>query len=46
MKLRFYLHTKKGEKIYTLKETIGNKPTQEAHYKFINSKVRDAPKNN
>jgi len=34
MKLHYYLN-EKGEKIYTLKEKIDNKPTQEAHYKFL-----------
>ncbi|MGV8142404.1 MAG: hypothetical protein ACP5NS_02090 [Candidatus Pacearchaeota archaeon] len=33
MKLRYYLD--KGKKIYTLEEKIGNKKTEEAHYKFI-----------
>ncbi len=43
MKLKFHLDSK-GEKIYTLKEEIENKKTNEAHYKFI--KIRDAPPSN
>jgi hypothetical protein len=41
MKLRFYLDSE-GKKIYTLKEEIENKKTNDAHYKFI--KIRDAPR--
>ena len=36
MKLKFYIENKK--KIYTLKQTINNKPTLDAHYKFIKIK--------
>ena len=33
MKLRYYL---KGKgKVYTLKKSIDNQPTEEAHYKFL-----------
>ena len=38
MKLQYYID-KKGNKIYTLKES---EKTRDAHYKFI--KIRDAPK--
>ncbi len=41
MKLKFYID-KEGKKIYTLKESIDNKKTEEAHYKFI--KVKNADK--
>jgi hypothetical protein len=34
MNLKFLLD-KEGKKVYTLKSSINNKPTQEAHYKFI-----------
>ncbi len=34
MNLRYYLN-KEGKKTYTLKKTINNKDTEEAHYKFI-----------
>jgi hypothetical protein len=40
MKLKFYTNSE-NKKIYTLKEEIENKRTQDAHYKFI--KIRDAP---
>lgn len=40
MKLQYSL--KNGKKTYTLKQTVNNKPTQPAHYKFV--KVQDAPK--
>jgi hypothetical protein len=43
MKLKFHLDSE-GKKIYTLKEEIENKKTNEAHYKFI--KIRDAPQSN
>ena len=39
-KLRYYLKGK--EKVYTLKESIDNVPTKDAHYKFI--RVKNAPK--
>jgi rRNA maturation protein Nop10 len=39
MKLKFYINEKK-EKVYTLKETVNSKKTEEAHYKFI--KLKDA----
>jgi len=38
MILKFYVN-KNGEKVYTLKSEHNNKPTMEAHYKFV--KVRD-----
>lgn len=34
MILKYYINDK-GEKVYTLQSTHNNKPTQEAHYKFI-----------
>lgn len=34
MNLKFSLD-KEGKKIYTLKNSINAKPTQDAHYKFI-----------
>lgn len=34
MKLRFFTD-KNGNKVYTLKEKIQDKLTQEAHYKFL-----------
>ncbi len=34
MNLHYYLN-KEGKKIYTLKKTIGNRDTEEAHYKFL-----------
>ena len=44
MNLRYYIN-KEGKKIYTLKESVNNKPTKDAHYKFI--KIRNAtPSNN
>jgi len=33
MKLKFYL--KDNKKIYTLKDSVNNTPTKDAHYKFI-----------
>lgn len=36
--LKYYFNEKK-EKVYTLKDEHNNKPTQEAHYKFI--KIKD-----
>lgn len=42
MKLRYYIDSAKGKKVYTLNEEVDNKKTNEAHYKFI--KIRDAPK--
>ena len=41
MKLLFYINSE-GKKVYTLKEEVNEKKTNEAHYKFI--KIRDAPK--
>ncbi len=41
MKLRFYINSE-GKKIYTLKEEVQDRKTNEAHYKFI--KIRDAPR--
>jgi len=32
-KLKYFLE--KGKKIYTLKEETNNKPTKDAHYKFV-----------
>lgn len=34
MKLKFYTD-EKGERKYTLKDSVNKKPTQDAHYKFI-----------
>ena len=36
MKLKYYIKDEK--KIYTLKQTVNNKPTLDAHYKFIKIK--------
>jgi len=36
MKLKFFI--KDNKKIYTLKETIENNKTKDAHYKFIKIK--------
>ncbi len=36
MKLKYF--QKNSKKIYTLKEEINQKPTQDAHYKFIKIK--------
>lgn len=36
MKLKFYIKNKK--RVYTLKTQHNNKPTNEAHYKFIKLK--------
>jgi hypothetical protein len=35
MKLKYYLDSKTKKKIYTLKSTVNNIPTNDAHYKFI-----------
>ncbi len=43
MKLKYYMNSE-GKKVYTLKESIEENETTEAHYKFI--KIRDAPTNN
>jgi len=40
MKLKYYIRDNK--KVYTLKESVNNQPTKDAHYKFI--KVKTAPK--
>jgi len=37
MKLQYYLD-KKGNKIYTLKQTINSKQTKSAHYKYKKTK--------
>lgn len=37
MKLKYYIN-KEGKKVYTLKESIDNKKTEDAHYKFIKFK--------
>lgn len=37
MKLKYYIN-EKGKKIYTLKDKIDSKKTQEAHYKFVKIK--------
>lgn len=42
MKLKFYIN-KAGNKIYTLKNKAENKPTSDAHYKFI--KILEAKTN-
>jgi hypothetical protein len=39
MKLKFYINSD-GKKIYTLKDSVNNQKTKDAHYKFI--KIRDA----
>lgn len=39
MKLKYSL--KNNKKVYTLKDSIDNKPSKDAHYKFL--KVRNAP---
>ena len=41
MKLRYTI--KNNKKTYTLKKTLNNEETKEAHYKFI--KIKDAPNN-
>jgi hypothetical protein len=41
MNLKFYIKDKK--KIYTLKESINNKKTEEAHYKFLKFKECQDP---
>ena len=38
MKLKFYL--KDNKKVYTLKEEVDSKKTQDAHYKFIKIKSK------
>lgn len=38
MKLKFY--KKEGKKVYTMKETIKDQKTQDAHYKYI--KIRSS----
>lgn len=42
MKLKYYTNSAEGKKVYTLREEVNNKKSNEAHYKFI--KIRDAPK--
>jgi len=37
MNLKFYIN-KEGGKVYTLKESIEGKKTEDAHYKFIKIK--------
>ena len=45
MKLKFHIDDK-GNKKYTLKDTINKKPTESAHYKFVKIRsVSEDPKN-
>lgn len=39
-KLRYYI--KNGKKIYTLKESVNNIKTKDAHYKFIHKMQKPA----
>jgi hypothetical protein len=41
-KLKFFIKDK--IKVYTLKDSINNIPTKDAHYKYL--KLRDAPPSN
>lgn len=43
MNLKFSIN-KEGKKVYTLKDSIDNKKTEEAHYKFL--KFDRKPKDN
>ena len=38
MKLRFYI--KESKKVYTLKDSVDDKSTKDAHYKFIKIKYK------
>ncbi|NCN98576.1 hypothetical protein GW923_00085 [Candidatus Pacearchaeota archaeon] len=40
-KLRYFVD-KKGNKVYTLQDSLEDQETKSAHYKFI--KIKDAPK--
>ena len=42
MKLKYFID--KGKKIYTLKEKVNEKETQDAHYKFIKIRTREDTK--
>jgi hypothetical protein len=47
MNLKFFIN-KEGKKIYTLRESVDNQPTKEAHYKFIkfNKKFKETKQSN